>query len=67
MIHLTWIFNASVQIFKIVSGRLVANEMFFLSALFNVTFLAIGQKDEETWHKQQEDKDKKKFDTLGAI
>ena len=32
--------------------------MFFLSALFSVTSLTIGQKDEETWHKQQEDKDK---------
>ena len=52
MIHPTWILNASLQIFKIVSGKLVLNEMFFL------IFLTIGQKDEETWHKQQEDKDK---------
>ena len=58
MIHPTWIFNASLQIFKILSGKPVVNEMFFLSALFSVTFLTIGQKDEETWHEQQEDKDK---------
>ena len=58
MIHPTWIFNASLQIFKILSGKPVVNEMFFLSALFSVTSLTIGQKDEETWHKQQEDKDK---------
>ena len=58
MIHPTWIFNASLQIFKIVSGKLVVNEIFYLSALFSVTFLTIGQKDEETWREQQEDKDK---------
>ena len=29
-------------------------------ALFSVTFLTIGQKDEVIWHKPQEDKDKDK-------